>query len=124
MNILLVTIAWAEIAFLDLVAARSFRAVHRAVAGTPVASPSGPPSDLSAVVDAVKTAGALYFKRVYCLQRAAAVTRLLRRRGIAATLVIGYRPSPIESHAWVEVDGCVVSEFKPGLSHYVPLDRW
>jgi hypothetical protein len=37
-------------------------------------------------------------------------TWLLRRQGIAAELVIGYRPLPFESHAWVEVDGRVVND--------------
>src|SRR5215813_13721417 len=34
--------------------------------------------------------------------------RLLRKHGVHARLVIGYRPSPFFSHAWVEVDGRVV----------------
>ena len=33
-----------------------------------------------------------------------------RRNGIAAQLVIGCRPLPFESHAWVEVDGRVVND--------------
>src|ERR1041384_5341892 len=49
-----------------------------------------------------------YWKPVLCLQRAVCTVRLLRRHGIFARLVIGYRPSPFFSHAWVEVDGRVV----------------
>jgi Transglutaminase-like superfamily len=61
-----------------------------------------------AICDAVLLATCLYWKPVLCLQRAVCTVRLLRRHGIFARLVIGYRPSPFFSHAWVEVDGRVV----------------
>ena len=61
-----------------------------------------------AICDAVQLATCFYWKPVLCLQRAVCTVRLLRRHGIFARLVIGYRPSPFFSHAWVEVDGRVV----------------
>ena len=61
-----------------------------------------------ALCDAVLLATCFYWKPVLCLQRAVCTVRMLRRHGIAARLVIGYRPSPFFSHAWVEVDGRVV----------------
>lgn len=61
-----------------------------------------------AVSDAVLLAACLYWKPVLCLQRAVCTVRLLRRHGIVARLVIGYRPAPFFAHAWVEVDGHVV----------------
>ena len=61
-----------------------------------------------AVCDAVHLATCFYWKPVLCLQRSVCTVRLLRRHGIGARLVIGYRPSPFFSHAWVEVDGRVV----------------
>jgi len=61
-----------------------------------------------AICDAVLLATCFYWKPVLCLQRAVCTVRLLRRHGIQARLVIGYRPSPFFSHAWVEVDGRVV----------------
>ena len=61
-----------------------------------------------AICDAVLLATCFYWKPVLCLQRAVCTVRLLRRHGIHAHLVIGYRPSPFFSHAWVEVDGRVV----------------
>jgi len=60
------------------------------------------------ICDAVLLATCFYFKPVLCLQRAVCTVRLLRKYGIRARLVIGYRPSPFFSHAWVEVDGRVV----------------
>jgi hypothetical protein len=64
----------------------------------------------SAVADAVALAACLYWKRVQCLQRCVCMAALLRRRGVPARLVIGYRPVPFLSHAWVEVDGKVVND--------------
>ena len=61
-----------------------------------------------AICDAVLLATCFYWKPVLCLQRAVCTVRLLRRHGIHARLVIGYRPSPFFSHAWVEVDGRVL----------------
>ena len=60
------------------------------------------------ICDAVLLATCFYWKPVLCLQRAVCTVRLLRRHGIHGRLVIGYRPSPFFSHAWVEVDGRVV----------------
>ena len=60
------------------------------------------------ICDAVLLATCFYWKPVLCLQRAVCTVRLLRRNGIDARLVIGYRPSPFFSHAWVEVNGRVV----------------
>ena len=60
------------------------------------------------ICEAALLATCFYFKPVLCLQRAVCTVRLLRRHGIVARLVIGYRPSPFFSHAWVEVDGRVV----------------
>ena len=60
------------------------------------------------ICDAVLLATCFYWKPVLCLQRAVCTVRLLRRHGIHARLVIGYRPSPFFSHAWVEVKGRVV----------------
>jgi Transglutaminase-like superfamily len=59
------------------------------------------------ICDAVLLATCFYWKPVLCLQRAACTVRLLRRHGIVARLVIGYRRFPFFSHAWVEVDGRV-----------------
>jgi hypothetical protein len=41
-----------------------------------------------------------------CLTRSMVLVRLLSRRGIFSTLVIGVRPKPsFAAHAWVELDG-------------------
>ena len=73
-----------------------------------------PVADPQDIVWSVEEACVWYVKRAACLQRSFVATRLLRRHGFAAELVIGCRPLPFESHAWVEIDGRVVND----LPHY------
>ncbi|HKR12340.1 MAG TPA: lasso peptide biosynthesis B2 protein [Pyrinomonadaceae bacterium] len=73
------------------------------------------------ICDAVLLASCFYWKPVLCLQRAVCTVRLLRKHGIQARLVIGYRPSPFFSHAWVEVDGRVVYGSPAYQQRLVPL---
>jgi len=61
-----------------------------------------------AICDAVLFATCFYWKPVLCLQRSVCTARLLRRNGVDAHVVIGFRPSPFLCHAWVEVEGRVV----------------
>jgi len=74
-----------------------------------------------AICDAVLLATCFYWKPVLCLQRAVCTVRLLRRYGIRAQLVIGYRPSPFFSHAWVEVNGRVVYGSSAYQTRLLPL---
>ena len=72
---------------------------------------------------AVDFACVFYFKRVLCLQRSAATAVLLRRRGWPAQMVIGAQLLPFQSHAWVEIGGCVVND-KPYIEEiFQVLDR-
>ena len=58
-----------------------------------------------------------------CLHRALALQRMLRRRGVAATLRIGIgrRPHFLPGHAWVDVDGRVVNDREEVVTRYEPL---
>jgi hypothetical protein len=76
---------------------------------TLAAAPAGETYDRS-IGEAVVLATCFYWKPVRCLQRSVCLVRLLRARGTAARLVIGYRPMPFFSHAWVEVNGRVVND--------------
>src|SRR5690242_21725370 len=60
--------------------------------------------------DAYKSVVPFYWKPVRCLQRSFVIARVLRRYGVGAEIVIGYRPAPFFGHAWVEVGGRVVSD--------------
>lgn len=75
------------------------------------------------VVWSVEEACVWYVKRAMCLQRSMVATWLLRRQGIAAEMVIGCRPLPFESHAWVEVDGHVVNDRPQYQRAFRVLDR-
>jgi hypothetical protein len=57
------------------------------------------------------------------LQRSVVATWLLRHHGWRAELVIGCRPLPFESHAWVEVDGQVVNDRPQYQKVFTVLDR-
>jgi len=60
--------------------------------------------------NAVSLAACLYWKPVLCLQRSVCIVRLLGKHDVVAHLVIGYRPVPFFSHAWVEVNGRIVND--------------
>ena len=108
---LLVVQALWELARYDLMQAMlGFRQIYLRVERQQVAVPGARLPEPAQVCDAVSLATCFYWKRVYCLQRSAVAALLLRRSGIDGRLVIGYRPSPFFSHAWVEVDGRVVND--------------
>ena len=64
----------------------------------------------SAICTAVTAVAPFYWKPIRCLQRSMVTARLMRRYGVAAEVVIGYRAVPFFSHAWVEVAGRVVND--------------
>jgi hypothetical protein len=66
--------------------------------------------EVAAIRDAFAAVVPFYWKPVRCLQRSIVTARVMRRHGIPAEVVIGYRPSPFFSHAWVEVGGRVVND--------------
>ncbi len=122
----LLCVAFWELVLYDVLALWGFKHVRAAVLRSRRhATRDEPDADtVIRVVDAVRTTCVLYFKKNHCLQRAFVTTRLLRRRGIAATLMIGSQPAPIRSHAWVEVDGVPVINRTTHLAFYKVLDRW
>ena len=114
--------AWNALLIFDLARLAGFARVHEAVRRAPVKRRvTG--TDAADVVWAVDEACVWYPKRAACLQRSVVTTWLLRRHGIAADLVIGYRPVPFESHAWVEVSGAVVNDRPQYQRVFTVLDR-
>jgi len=114
--------AWLGLVAFDLAIAAGFKHVHGRLARL---SPSIRRSRLSIedVVWAVDEGCVWYVKRAACFQRSAVATRLLRRYGWPAQLVIGFRPIPFESHAWVEVDGTVVNDRQAYRRRFTVLER-
>ncbi len=108
--VLLVVRALWELVLHDLISVLGFRHVYRHVERQRVVQYGFLPAEEALVCEAVSVAACFYWKRVLCLQGSAVTTRLLRKTGIEGRLVIGYRPSPFLSHAWVEVNGRVVND--------------
>lgn len=101
-------VAFAELLWMDVCLHLGYATIRRATARVAVAPVDPTAETLQLVRVAVRDACVFYFKRAMCLQRSAVVTRMLRRRGVGAELVVGYLPTPIFHHAWVEVEGAVV----------------
>jgi hypothetical protein len=120
----LIVRAWLALIAVDLVLPTGFRHVHERLRRCQTHEPRrNDPALVIDVVWAVDEACVWYAKRAACLQRSVVATWLLRRRGIAAALVIGYRSVPFESHAWVEVDGRVVNDRPQYQRLFRVLDR-
>lgn len=101
-----------------------FRAVYRAVSRRTVSGSAIPdPALEQRICDAVDRASSFYWKRVFCLQRSAVTTRMLKRYGIQAQLVIGCRSLPFIGHAWTEVDGRPVNDSRVYRERLCILDR-
>lgn len=62
------------------------------------------------IVDAIDVVSCFYIRRLLCLHRSFAAVRLLRKFGVEAELIIGVRPAPFLSHAWVEVGNETVND--------------
>lgn len=119
---LLTTQAWLALAAFDIVRHAGFaRTCERLRRVRPTSRRSW--ADAEDIVWAVDEACVWYMKRAACLQRSAVATWLLRRHGLAAEMVIGCRPLPFESHAWVEVDGRVVNDRPQYQRVFTVLDR-
>lgn len=116
--------AYAKLILFDLYLARgNFNALYEKVRRYPRSSriPSSDPS--GRVCAAVDMACIWYWKKVLCLQRSAATTCLLRKRGVKTEMVIGAQQVPFKAHAWVEVEGRVVNDKAYTTEIYQVLDR-
>jgi len=119
----LVFSAFWRLLFYDAISWTGFAKAYQFVHRCKLARRTPKPDTVERVVWAVEEACVWYFKRAYCLQRSAVCTWILRRHGIAAQLVIGFRPVPIDSHAWVEVAGQVVNDRPQYQKFFRVLDR-
>jgi hypothetical protein len=117
--------SWLFLLYFDIVLRlRGFRQVHDVVRRQSICPiTTAPHASSTEVCFAVDLACVFYFKRVFCLQRAAATTVLLRRHGWDAEMVIGAQVLPFKSHAWVEINGVVVNDKPYMLDIYQVLER-
>jgi hypothetical protein len=113
--------AWLGLALFDAARLIGFAGIHRRIRACRVEPHVTSSPD--AIVWAVDEACVWYVKRAYCLQRSAVAAWLLRRHGFDASLVIGYRPVPFESHAWVELQGRIVNDRPQYQTRFRVLER-
>lgn len=116
-------VMWRLALFDAMLALRGFRSVYRDLGRRHLSSRPAQRELESAICQAVTQAIAFYWKPVRCLQRSAVTASLLRAYGIDATVVIGYKPAPLFSHAWVEVEGRVVGGSAAYQRMLCPLTR-
>jgi hypothetical protein len=121
-RVLLVARAWLALAGFDFALLAGFARAHERVRACSV-RPGWPAFTVDQIVWAVDEACVWYVKRAPCLQRSAVAACLLRQYGVPATLVVGYRALPFESHAWVEVGGRVVNDRQRYQSAFTVLER-
>jgi hypothetical protein len=108
--------SWLLLLYFDgLMRYRGFQHVRRAVREQKIRHKTGRSEEAGDLSHAVDLACVLYFKRVLCLQRSAALAVLLRRHGWSAEMVIGAQLFPFLSHAWVETEGLIVND-KPHVT--------
>lgn len=107
----------------DLLTTLGFGKLHGLVRRCPVVRRNAREDITARICRAVEEACVWYVKRTYCLERSVVTTWLLRLHGIHARLVIGFRPVPMESHAWVEVNGKVVNDRPQYQKFFRVLDR-
>lgn len=111
----LVIESWLLLFYFDcLMRLRDFKRVHSAVHKQKVHA-KAVRTQCNCLSRAVDFACVFYFKPVRCLQRSAATAVLLRLHGWPGEMVIGAQLIPFQSHAWVEVEGCVIND-KPYIS--------
>lgn len=116
--------AWLGLAAFDMALVFGFRRVHDFVRRCGVRTDARAlRCNADDIVWAVDEACVWYVKPAACLQRSVVATWLLRRHGIAADLVIGYRTLPFESHAWVEVDERIVNDRPQYRKFFSVLER-
>lgn len=108
---LLVARAYLKLIRFEIYLARTdFSGLYEAVKNYPAGTLSSKPHPVGLVCRAVDIACVCYWKRVLCLQRSAVTACLLKHFGIPAHMIIGTQQMPFRSHAWVEVEGRVVSD--------------
>ena len=114
----------ALLAFDLLLRFRGFEALIKKVESWPTAElHTIDPELCRRVCAAVKRAQVYYPRKAMCLQHSAVVTCLLRRNGVPAEMVLAAQAFPPKAHAWVEVEGAVVNDFKQVKTRYRELKR-
>ena len=111
------------IAFDLLLKFRGFAALVKKVENWPTTAHTPDSETCRRVCAMVNRAQVYYPKKAMCLQHSAVVTCLLRRQGVPAEMVLAAQEFPPKGHAWVEVEGRVVNDFRQVKTRYRELRR-
>ena len=76
---------------------------------------------LKSVKSALDTAVRIMIFNSDCVYQSLAFTMMLRRRNIGAVACLGVSSYPFRAHAWVEIDGVVVSGDSKIVSRFYPF---
>jgi hypothetical protein len=114
---------WRLALFDALLSLRGFKAIYRDLGRHRAPRGSGEVELENAVCEAVTEVSSFYWKPVRCLQRSSTIASVLRIYGIDAQVVVGFKPAPLFSHAWVEVEGRVVDGSAAYRRKLFPLAR-
>lgn len=116
-----VTVIWAFIGLLafDLILRLfSLKVLCRCVEVCPTSRGKFETDIPGKICSAVERATLWYPKQAVCFQRSAVTTCLLRFYGVAARMMIGIRPLPLQAHSWVEISDAVVNDWRPVSQFY------
>jgi hypothetical protein len=80
--------------------------------------------ELARLCTAIEEACTWFPKLSKCLQRSTVIACLLRQYGFHAQVLIGAHKIPFSSHAWVEIDGSVISDHPGVQKYYKIIDVW
>ena len=103
---------------------RGFESLIRKVESWPIREPRKTSPEICRRVCAMVNRAQVYYPRkAMCLQHSAVVTCLLRRRGVAAQMVLAAQEFPPKAHAWVDFGGTVVNDSQQVKTRYRELRR-
>jgi hypothetical protein len=103
---------------------RGFNDLITKVESWPIANTRTKDREVSRRVRAMVDRAQIYYpKKAMCLQHSAVVTCLLRRRGVAAEMILAAQEFPPKAHAWVEVAGEVVNDSPDVKTRYREFRR-
>jgi hypothetical protein len=100
-----------------------FQTIYSVVRARKVNDKTAGSGVIERVCTAVNYACVWYPKQALCLQRSFVTTCLLRKRGVAAQMVLGAQKLPFKAHAWVEVEARAINEQCNVQSIYAVWDR-
>jgi hypothetical protein len=107
----------------DIFMARhDFASLHCRVKAFPLRKVASESHAIETVSSSLDIACAFYPKQALCLQRSAVLVKMLRRKGVAARMIIGAQKLPFKAHAWVEVDGNIINDRLAAREKFLVLE--